>query len=139
MQVAIYLWASGSTILLLLGLIHFYFTFWSNKFEARDSLVNDKMRESNLILTKETTMWRAWIGFNASHSLGAIFIGTINLFLVLCHFELMSSGHFFFWLNIITILFYLWLAKRYWFSKPFLGILITLVCFLVSYSMVLSV
>jgi hypothetical protein len=77
------------------------------------------MKSANPILTKETTLWKAWIGFNASHSLGAIFIGVMNFYLAVLYFDLVQSDPFFFVLNIATTAFYLWLAKKYWFEIPF--------------------
>jgi hypothetical protein len=41
----------------------------------------EEMKTSFPILTKKTTMWKAWTGFNASHSSGAMFIGIINFYL----------------------------------------------------------
>ena len=57
-------------------ILHFFY----NKFDSRNEDLNASMNEHSLVLTKETTMWKAWIGFNASHSSGAIFIGIMNIF-----------------------------------------------------------
>ena len=35
--------------------------------------------------TKETTMWRCWVGFNASHSMGLILFGLAFGYLALAH------------------------------------------------------
>ena len=32
------------------------------------------------MITPQTTLWRAWIGFNASHSLAAILFGLAKLY-----------------------------------------------------------
>ena len=37
------------------------------------------------MITRETTMWSAWQGFNASHGLGAMIFGAIYLDLGLTH------------------------------------------------------
>ena len=132
-----YLWAIGSLIILTLGSIHLYFTFFTNKFSSKNKKALDEMNNSHPILTKETTIWKAWIGFNASHSSGAMFIGAINLYLTAKYFHLFETAHFFFIFNIITIGFYLWLAKKYWFKIPFTGILITLICYVASYVLTL--
>lgn len=128
-----YLWIVGSSIILFLGCAHMYFTFFTDKFSSKNKTVLDEMKNSSLILTKETTIWKAWIGFNASHGSGVIFIALINLYLVIFHFSLFESNHFLYIFNIVTIAFYLWLAKRYWFSAPFIGITITFLCFVLSY------
>lgn len=81
-------------------------------------------------------MWNAWIGFNASHSMGGIFIGVLNLYLASRYFKTFQSDHFFFLFNILTIAFYVWLAKRYWFKTPLKGLAVTLICFVVSYILI---
>ena len=130
--IAKYLWITGSLIFIVLGTIHLLYTFFTNKFSSRSEKAIEEMKSSNPILTKETTLWKAWVGFNASHSLGAIFIGVVNLYLAVQYFDLVQSDAFFFVLNITTTAFYLWLAKKYWFKIPFVGILLTLVCFVIS-------
>jgi len=132
-MIAKYLWELGSAIFAILGSIHLYYTFFTNKFSSRNEKMVDEMKSSSLILTRKTTVWKAWIGFNASHSSGAIFIGVINFYLANRYFETLRHDHFFFLFNIMTTVFYLWLARKYWFKIPFIGILIALNCFCISY------
>ncbi len=126
-----YLWIAGSLPFIILGTIHLLYTFFTNKFSSRNKLVEEEMKTSFPILTKETTMWKAWTGFNASHSSGAIYIGLINLFVAIYYFAIVTTPVFLI-LNIVTVLFYLWLAKKYWFSTPFKGILIASCCFVLA-------
>lgn len=67
----------GASIFGILGVIHLMYTFFTNKFEAHDSSVTEAMKKTSPALTKETTVWDAWIGFNASHSLGAMLVGAV--------------------------------------------------------------
>jgi hypothetical protein len=126
------LWIAGASILLVLGTLHLAYTFFTDKFSSRNTNVVEEMKQSFPRLTNKTTLWKAWIGFNASHSVGAIFIGLINIILAVQYFELLKQSFLLLILNIVTIGFYLFLAKRYWFNIPFTGILITLLCFIVS-------
>ncbi len=64
----------GATIFGTLGAIHLVCTFFSNRFNAFDRTVTQAMKDTSPVLTKETTMWNAWVGFNASHSLGAMLV-----------------------------------------------------------------
>ena len=123
-----YLWIAGSMPFIILGAIHMAYTFFTNKFSSRTASVDDAMKNSFPVLTKETTMWRAWIGFNASHSSGAIYIGLIN-FIAAIQFPGLLRSPIFITLNIITVLFYCWLGKKYWFGIPFKGILLATACF----------
>jgi len=133
MIIAKYLWEIGSIIIVILGSIHLYYTFFTNKFSSRNERMMGEMKSSSPIITKETSMWKAWMGFNASHSSGAIFIGVINSYLAFQYFRVLQSDNFFFLFNILTIGFYVWLAKKYWFKIPFTGLLMTFICFIVSY------
>ena len=47
-------------------------------------------------LTRKTTMWKAWIGFNASHSAGGIFIGISNFYVAAKYFSVFNTDHVFF-------------------------------------------
>lgn len=134
---AIYLWEFGSLILVILGTLHLLYTFFSNKFSSKNENLISEMKNSHIILTKKVTMWRGWIGFNASHSSGIMFIGIINFYVALEYFTVFESDHLYFIFNILTIGFYVWLAKKYWFKIPFTGILTTLICYTLSYIIIL--
>ncbi|AHM60554.1 hypothetical protein D770_11485 [Flammeovirgaceae bacterium 311] len=131
--IAKYLWIIGSLIFIVLGVIHLYYTFFTDKFSSRNEKAIEEMKSSWPNLTKDTTLWKAWIGFNASHSSGAIFIGLVNFYLATQFYDLIRSEAFFYILNIVNTIFYLWLAKKYWFNIPFIGILSTLMCFVISF------
>jgi hypothetical protein len=130
-MIAKYLWIAGSLPFIILGSIHLLYTFFTKKFFSRDEIVNKWMETSSPVLTKQTSMWKAWIGFNASHSTGAIYIGLFNLFMAVQYWEVVKDPVFLS-LNSLTVLFYLWLAKKFWFSTPFAGILISSGCFISS-------
>ena len=132
-MIATYIWEFGSLIFIVLGSMHLLYTFFTNKFSSKNEKVITEMKSSSPILTKETTIWKAWIGFNASHSIGAMFIGVMNIYVAHNFFTVLQNDFFFFTFNILTIGFYLLLAKRYWFRIPFFGILLTLICFLTSF------
>ncbi|WP_046003825.1 LIC_13387 family protein [Pseudoalteromonas rubra] len=119
----------GAAIFGGLGLIHLIFTFFSNKFDAYNAEVVVAMKSTSPVITKETTVWRAWVGFNASHSLGAIFFAAIYIPLAILHMPLIINNA---WFSVLPSIFgfsYLLLAQKYWFRIPFLGILIATICF----------
>ena len=129
--IAKYLWIIGSLPLIILGTIHLLYTFFTNKFSSRNKAVEEEMKTSFPVLTKHTTMWKAWMGFNASHSSGCIYIGVINLIVALQYEEVLHSPGFLL-LNVFTMLFYCWLAKKYWFRIPLTGVLIATGCFIAA-------
>ncbi len=119
----------GAAIFGFLGTVHLVYTFFTDKFEAYDSDVTKAMKNTTPILTKDTTMWNAWIGFNASHSLGAIVFGAIYLPMAVSHFHVVRESMWLLHLPVLVGVSYLALAKKYWFKIPFIGILVSTICF----------
>ena len=125
------LWITGSLPFILLGTMHLLYTFFTNKFSARNAEVDAMMKTNFPVLTNKTSIWKAWIGFNGSHSSGAMYIGLINFIVAVWYVDLLQKPAFLI-LNILTAFFYLWLAKKYWFSTPLRGILISWCCFVAA-------
>jgi hypothetical protein len=84
------------------------------------------MSEVSPVITRETTMWKAWVGFNASHSFGAILFGVIYGYLSLVHPQFLFGSEFLLAVGLLLLAGYTFLGKRYWFSIPFRGILASL-------------
>ena len=51
-----------------LGVAHLALTFFSNRFEPRDSRLLGQLKTVSPIISRDTTMWRAATGFHISHS-----------------------------------------------------------------------
>jgi hypothetical protein len=115
---------ASAAIILTLGTLHLLFTFRGERLHPRDPGLTADMKEAHLRLTRETTLWRAWIGFNASHSVGAMLFGLVYGYLALLHSEFLFSSFYLIGIGLITLLSFLFLARRYWFSVPFRGILL---------------
>lgn len=122
--------AAGAGIVLALGCLHLVFTFHGPKLWPRDPAVRPAMDATPLVLTRETTVWRAWIGFNASHSLGAILFGAIYGYLALARREVLLGSPFLLGVGLSALAAYAVLARRYWFSVPFRGICLALALYL---------
>jgi len=123
------LWIVGSLIYLLLGAAHLYYTFFTDKFLAKNPDTVAGMQNTHPLVTRKTTMWKAWVGFNGSHSLGAIFLGIINLILAGQYFHILAESGAMLSLTFLTSIFYLFLAKKYWFNIPLNGIVLATCCF----------
>ena len=124
--------ATSAAIILFLGFVHLLFTFHGPKLQPQDRELITRMQKTNLVLTQETSMWKAWIGFNASHSLGAILFGAVYGYLSLAHSAFLFQSAYLLSLGLIFLLIYVFLAKRYWFSVPFRGILLSTVLYAVA-------
>ena len=130
--------ATGSIVIGLLGLVHLIYTLLTNKFEPRDSDLGRRLREVSPVLTAETTMWRAWIGFNASHSLGAILFAALYFYLAIFNLEFLLSTPFLVILSLLVLGSYLILAYRFWFKLPLWGIAIAATLFVAGYVVAFS-
>ncbi len=120
----------SSFSMLLLGSIHLLYTFWGNKLAPRDPAVQEAMSATPMVLTPETTVWRAWVGFNASHSICAMFFAMIFGFLAVSHPVLLLRSVYLQLLGAALLAGFVVLAKLYWFSVPLMGVTLALVCFL---------
>ena len=110
--------AGSAAIIMLLGLIHLLYTFYGPKLLPRDRDLKARMQEVSPVITRETTMWKAWVGFNASHSYGAILFGAVYGYLSLAHSAFLFQSTFLLSLGLLLLGGYAFLGKRYWFSVP---------------------
>ena len=122
--------ALAGAIVFTLGLLHIVMTFRGPRLLPRDRELRAQMESSPLVLTRETTVWKAWIGFNASHSLGAMLFGVVYGHLALVQPIALASSPFLLAVGAVVLLAYGWLARRYWFSVPFRGVVLALLLYL---------
>ena len=131
-MIAIVLMVASATILLVLGTLHLIYTFFGQKLTPRDPALQILMREVSPVITKETTMWRCWVGFNASHSMAAMHFGLIYGFLAVAHGGLLFSSAYLLVVGLLILGGFFVLGKLYWFSVPFIGISVSLACYVAS-------
>ena len=131
-MVAIVLMLVSAAIFFVLGTLHLIYTFLGSKLTPRDPALQKRMGEVALILTKETTVWRCWVGFNASHSMAAMFYGLIYGFLAIAHSSLRFSSPYLLGVGLLMVGGFFALAKAYWFNIPFVGTGISLACYVAS-------
>jgi len=122
--IASWLVAASAAIILLLGLLHLLYTFHGPKLLPRDRELQTRMEQVSPVITRETTMWKTWIGFNASHSYGLILFGAVYGYLALAHGDFLFQSVFLLSLGLITLFGYVFLAKQYFFRIPLLGMLL---------------
>jgi hypothetical protein len=125
----------GCSIFVLMGGVHLVWTMCTNKFEARDPQLTADMKRVSPVLTSRTSMWNAWKGFNASHSLGAIVFGLFFIIVALENYDYLKTSVALNVVLVIVPLSFLALAIKYWFDKPRNGILIGLSLILLSFVM----
>jgi hypothetical protein len=127
----------GGGIFVVLGLLHALYTFLDIRRPRRlvpdDPAVSAAMARSRVRLARGgTTMWRAWVGFNFSHSLGAVLFGALCIFAAAVTGTVAVPG----WTLLLFFaigLIYLAIGVLYWFRIPIAGIAVATGCLLVAW------
>src|SRR5215471_12011371 len=122
----------SASIAFTLGVVHLIYTFWGPNLTPRDRALQVSMSQIAPVITKETTMWRCWVGFNASHSLGLILFGLLFGFLAMAHGQLLFQSPFLLVVGLAMLGGLVVLCKVYFFSVPLMGISISLACYVAS-------
>ena len=122
----------SASIVLTLGVVHFVYTFWGPMLTPRDPALQISMSQVSPFITKETTMWRCWVGFNASHSMGLILFGLVFGYLAVAHAKLLFQSPFLLVVGLAVLVGFVVLCKVYFFSGPFAGISVSLACYIAS-------
>lgn len=119
----------GAAIIVLLGSVHAVYTFRSQPFRGPMTPTDARVREAmqipgglGLAPQIDSTLWKAWIGFNLSHSLGVILIGLVIGIPALSNFEGAIDHRGWVALALLTPAIYLAISIRHWFREPTIGI-----------------
>ena len=126
----------GGAVFFVLGVLHTIYTLLDLRNPRRlvpaDPSVAHAMADSALRLSSgRTDMWRAWIGFNFSHSLGVLMVAGLALWAGL-RFNTLPVRIIIPALTLIGCV-YLVLALLYWFRAPAIGVAIGTCCFAIAW------
>jgi hypothetical protein len=90
------------------------------------------MKGARLAFNRRADVWRAWLGFNLSHSLGLFLFGAGVLVLVRRRFELFAGSLDVQVATVLVAAAYFVLALRFWFWGPAFASAVGLLCLLAS-------
>lgn len=127
--------AASALIVLLFGSLHLLYTFNGPKLHPRDPAVMLAMQNTTPVITRETTLWRATLGFNATHSMGLMLFGLVYAYLALAHPALLWQSYFLLGLGLVTLIAYVVLARLYFFSIPFRGVTLATLLYVAGLSL----
>jgi len=137
LELSRYLFLIGALPFIVFGLLHAAATpqtpAHAKGLSPRDPAVRDAMAHDTILLTRRTTVWLAWVGFNLSHSLGLLLIGVVVVLIGRTSASFQAQAAVFLPLAVLVSATYLVLGVRYWFRTPIIGISLASVCFLVSW------
>jgi hypothetical protein len=127
---------AGASIFLILGILHGVLTLQDlsnpRTFTPPDEALRLSMQNSSIAIDPQTNLWRAWLGFNLSHSLGLMMFGSTFIAIGLFNFSTFTQV---LWLQVCATLIsgaYLIMSIKFWFSKPVIGAGIGLSCFVIA-------
>jgi hypothetical protein len=127
----------GGGIFAVFGLLHALYTLLDIQRPRRlvpdDPAVSAAMAHAHLRLARgRTTMWRAWVGFNFSHSLGVVLFGVLCISIGIIIATVAVAG----WILLLLFaigLIYVAIGVRYWFRIPIAGAAVGTTCLLVAW------
>jgi hypothetical protein len=128
----------GAGIVFLLGLVHAILTLQDlanpRTFIPTDAAVLAAMKTSRLAIAPNThtNLWKAWMGFNLSHSLGILLFGGELLGIGLFQFTLFAHSPLIQSVAILVSAAYFVLSVCFWFSRPAIGSAAVFLCFLLA-------
>lgn len=126
----------GASVFLLLGSLHGALALRDlghpRAFAPPDPALRLAMQQSSIRLHPEINLWRAWMGFNLSHSLGLVLFGGAFLYVGVLAPEAYASSVLLEALAVGVAAIYLLLSVKFFFSRPVAGSAIGLGCFVVA-------
>ena len=131
-MMAIVLMVTSAAIFFTIGALHLIYTFYGPKLTPRDPALQISMRATSPVITRETNMWRCWVGFNATHSMCLMLFGLIYSFLAISHSGLLFSSSYLLVVGLLVVVGCFALSRAYFFSIPLVATGISLVCYVAS-------
>jgi hypothetical protein len=123
---------ASAGIISSLGIVHLILTFCGTKHLPRDSSLVDAMANTAPVITTRTSIWKMWMGFNASHSMCLLFFGLTYIYLALAQSEGLFHSLFLQVLGFSMLAGYSVLAWLYWFIWPLAAISAALLLYMSS-------
>ncbi|HEX8452247.1 MAG TPA: hypothetical protein VF647_09140 [Longimicrobium sp.] len=127
---------SGGSIFLLLGVLHGILTLRDLRnprtFTPRDPELRRAMQRSSIAIHPATNLWKAWMGFNFSHSLGLMLFGGAFLYVGVFVPAAFAESPLLQGCAVGVSAIYLVLSLLFWFSKPAVGSGLALACFILA-------
>jgi hypothetical protein len=137
LELSRYVFLFGALPFILFGFLHAAATPQTpadaKGLSPRDPVVREAMAHDTILLTRRTTVWLAWVGFNLSHSLGLLLVGVVVVLIGRTSVSFQAQAAMFLPLAVLVSATYVALGVRYWFRTPVIGISLASVSFLVSW------
>ena len=136
-EVSRYLFLAGALPFVVLGLLHARgtprATIDRKGLSPADPALAEAMARGRVLLTKQVDVWSGWVGFNLSHSLGAVAFGAFVLAVGRSADSFAAQAAVCGPLAVAVSGAFLAIGVRYWFRTPIAGCAIAFACFALSW------
>jgi hypothetical protein len=126
LELSRFLFLAGALPFLLLGSAHAVHTprqpHDRKGLSPSDPSLAESMARSRFILTGRTDVWRAWVCFNLSHSLGLVLLGVLVVLVGRTSASFAYNAALFLPLAVVVSIAYLILTVAYTFRTPIMGV-----------------
>jgi hypothetical protein len=133
-----YLFLAGALPFVVLGLAHALATPLATGdrkgLSPADPALAEAMTRGRVLLTGRTDLWRCWVGFNLSHSLGAVAFGVSVLAVGRSAESYAAQAAVCGPLAVLVSGAFLAIGVRYWFRTPIAGCAIAFACFALAWA-----
>jgi len=119
----------SAAICLFAGTLHLHGSFFGPDLRPKDAGLQARMMEVPLNISDHTTVWRAWIGFNAVLSLGLMLFGLLYGYLAIFSLQLLANSPFLLALGLVFLASLVVIWKRYTYYLPTLIFALSLVLY----------
>ena len=102
--------------------VHLAYTFFTDQLTPVEGQMETAMKRVVPRISSGTTMWKAWVGFNVSHSMGLMLFGLIYGYLTVYQWEVLRRSYFLSGLGLLVLVGYVVLARVFWFKDPLIGV-----------------
>jgi hypothetical protein len=126
----------AASVFLFMGLLHGALTLRDlthpRAFTPKDPALRQAMQQSSIGLHPSINLWKAWLGFNLTHSLGLVLFGAAFLHVGIFEPEAFASSPLLQAVAVLVSAIYQVLSVMFFFSKPAINSAVGLACFLVA-------
>jgi len=110
----------GAGLLVMLGVMHLLTTVFKTDFDPEDPQLKESMQRGTVKMSKDLPIYPMWIGLNMTHSTAVIILGTFLVLLAGFHMDFLATAPVFLLFAIGVGVFFMGLAKKYFFLPPFI-------------------
>ena len=126
----------AASIFLLLGTLHGVVTLKDlshpRAFTPNDPALREAMQRSGIRFHPRVNLWRAWLGFNLTHSLGIVVFGAAFLYVGVFAPKAFAASPLVQSAAVVVSALYFIVSLGFFFATPTIGAAAALVCFLAA-------